>query len=494
MSTPDNEKQFLSLYADIYESSAWVAQALWSLREQVDMTSLTDVAQAMADIVNNAGDAAQLALIRAHPELAGKAAQAGELTQASASEQAGSGLDACTVQELEAFSQLNNAYLEKFGFPFVVAVANLSKHQILAQFRERLSQEPTDERERALQEIHKIARFRLAGLDHWAEAEPALRSPVNLALERLGAEVVEASDEFFASRHRLIQPADPVFIPDKYDDHGKWMDGWESRRKREPGHDYCVLRLGAPCMVESIEFDTRHFTGNYPPEAEVEGAQCDDRIPPGSTKWVPLVRRTNLDGDSVAVRKAAPGGPWTHLRLNIFPDGGIARLRVYGWFDVTHPAGNELIDAAAVLNGGKALVCNNEHYGRVSNMLMPGRGINMGDGWETRRRRTPGNDWAIIELGAAIRVEKVTVDTGHFKGNYPASCSIQAIGGDQLPLDEMAAQSSAWPEILGSHSLGPDAEFTFAEALRLHEPVRFLRLNIYPDGGISRLRVFGRVE
>lgn len=488
------EKQaFLKRFAEIYESSAWVAEALWDKRSTVNLSRCEDVARAMADIVDRAGDAAQLKLIRAHPELAGKAARAGQLTSASASEQAGAGLDSCSETEVEAFRDLNEAYRTKFGFPFIVAVAGLTRHQILAQFSDRLSNDPAEEQATALQQIHRIARFRLESLGGWRE-EPAMRSPVNVALERLGAEVVVASDEFFAPRHRLILPSDPVFIPDKYDDHGKWMDGWESRRRREPGHDYCVLRLGAPCRVDSVVIDTRHFTGNFPPEAAIEATLCEERIPPGSARWHPVVSRVSLSGDQVAEFKAEATGPWTHLRLNIFPDGGVARLRVYGSFAAEHRAGGPAFDAAAIVNGGKALLCNNEHFGKVSNMLMPGRGVNMGDGWETRRRRTPGHDWAIIELGAAVRVEQITVDTAFFKGNYPARCSIQAAGEQVTAPEGLADSSRQWPELLSAQALGPDAQFQFSGELLPHDPVRLLRLNIYPDGGISRLRVMGRVE
>lgn len=488
-----DNKAFLERFADIYESSPWVAEALWDKRSTIDVNRCEDVARAMAEIVDNAGEAAQLRLIKAHPELAGKAARAGQLTSASASEQAGAGLDNCSVEEVAAFRELNEAYSTKFGFPFIVAVAGLTRHQILAQFSARLGNSPGEEQATALQQIHRIARFRLESLAGWQE-EPVLRSPVNLALERLGAEVVEASDEFFAPRHRLILPADPVFIPDKYDDHGKWMDGWESRRKREPGHDYCVVRLGAPGVVESLVIDTRHFTGNFPPEAEIEATMCEHHVPPDDARWHPVVSRVTLLGDNVAEFRAEAGGPWTHLRLNIFPDGGVARLRAYGRFAVAHHPGGQAFDAAAIVNGGKALLCNNEHFGTVSNMLMPGQGVNMGDGWETRRRRTPGHDWAIIELGAAVRVERVIVDTAFFKGNYPARCSIQATGDSDVALEDLAGMSRQWPELLSAQALGPDAEFQFAPELLPHEPVRLLRLNIYPDGGISRLRVMGRVE
>ena len=315
----------------------------------------------------------------------------------------------------------------------------------------------------------------------------------DLAQPRLGAKVVFATDDFFADKARLIDPSEPVFIPDKYDDHGKWMDGWESRRKRTTGYDYCIVKLGRRGCIEGVEIDTRHFTGNYPPAASVEACSSTQKNPDENTNWTTLVEKTDLKGDDRRFVPVRDDGVYTHVRLNIFPDGGVARLRVYGrvHMDWALRDPNEVIDLAAMEWGGRALYCNDEHFGAKANLIAPGRGVNMGDGWETRRRRVPGNDWAVLELAHPGVIEKIIVDTAHFKGNYPDRFSIQATGGSLSDADAIA-QSESWTILLPEQKLEADREHEFAAEIAKHEPVRFVRLNIFPDGGVSRLRLFGR--
>lgn len=317
---------------------------------------------------------------------------------------------------------------------------------------------------------------------------------IDLAQPRLGGEVVYATDDFFADKARLIDPAEPVFIPGKYDDNGKWMDGWESRRKRVPGHDWAIVKLGAPGEIAGFEIDTRNFTGNYPPRASIEGCVSAAAIPPDDVVWATLVPVIDLAGDDRRWVKAEAGGVWTHVRLSIFPDGGVARLRVYGtihkdWSKVSPDA---VIDLLAMENGGRGIIANDEHFGRVENLTAPGRGRDMGDGWETRRRREPGHDWAILELGHAGVISEIIVDTAHFKGNYPDRCSIQASATAEGSPEEVARQAETWPVLLPETKLQMDHVHVFTDGIQPHGAVRFVRLNIYPDGGVSRLRLKGR--
>jgi allantoicase len=318
---------------------------------------------------------------------------------------------------------------------------------------------------------------------------------IDLAQPRLGAEVVFATDDFFADKDRLIDPAEPVFIPGKYDDNGKWMDGWESRRKRVAGYDWAVVKLGRRGMIAGFEIDTRHFTGNYPPFASIDACRCDDRMPPDNTEWVTIVPRLELDGNDRRLVAAEAMGPFTHVRLNIYPDGGVARLRVFGRIDVdwSKVDPDVPIDLLAMENGGRGVFANDEHFGKVENMTAPGRGKDMGDGWETRRRREPGHDWAIVELGHAGVISEITVDTCHFKGNYPDRCFIQAAPDARGAPFEISAQSEGWPVILPEQKLSADHIHTFKAEIAAHEPVRFVRLNIIPDGGVSRLRLVGKI-
>ncbi|PCI63428.1 MAG: allantoicase [Kordiimonadales bacterium] len=319
---------------------------------------------------------------------------------------------------------------------------------------------------------------------------------INLASPRLGAVVTAATDDFFADKARLIDPADPVFIVGKYDDNGKWMDGWESRRKRTTGHDHCIIKLGQPGIIEGFNIDTSHFTGNFPPAASIDVCSSDADVPGSDADWQELVAPTDLNGDSHHYIEARSEKPCTHLRLNILPDGGIARLRVYGSFYKNwQPADYENeIDLVAAENGGRPIVANNEHFGILANIMAPGRGINMGDGWETRRRREPGNDWAIVALGHKGSVEGVVVDTAHFKGNFPSAISLQAACVETGTDTSLPVQSQFWQEILPKQPLTADAIHEFREAVDVIGPVTHVRVNIYPDGGISRLRLLGKLS
>ncbi|MDP1631718.1 MAG: allantoicase [Caulobacter sp.] len=319
---------------------------------------------------------------------------------------------------------------------------------------------------------------------------------VDLAQPRLGSEVVYATDDFFADKARLIDPAEPVFIPGKYDDNGKWMDGWESRRKRVPGHDWAIVRLGVPGEIAGFEIDTRNFTGNYPPRASIETCVSTATLPDEETDWTTLVPVIDLKGDDRRFVEVTTKGVWTHVRLSIFPDGGVARLRVYGrvHFDWSSLPADADLDLLAMRHGGRGIIANDEHFGRVENLTAPGRGRDMGDGWETRRRREPGHDWAILELGHAGIINEITVDTCHFKGNYPDRCSIQASASATGSAQDIAAQAEAWPVLLPEQKLRMDHVHIFAGEILPHGPVRFVRLNIVPDGGVSRLRLMGRVS
>lgn len=318
------------------------------------------------------------------------------------------------------------------------------------------------------------------------------RRYTNLADPRLGAQVVACSDEFFAPRERLLSPDEPVFIVGKYDDHGKWMDGWETRRKRGPGNDWCVLRLARPGRIFGVDIDTRHFTGNYPPAASLEVCHTADDVPPEGARWTPLLATVALDGNAHHYHPIGAHDVWTHVRLSIYPDGGVARLRIYGRPQVDAAVSGGALDLAAAINGAYVVAANNQHYGTASTLLLPGRGANMGDGWETRRRREPGNDWCIVALAAPGVIERVEVDTAHFKGNFPDACSLQAAniaGGTEQSL---ITQSMFWPELLAPQKLGMDAEHRF-DTLAALGPVTYVRFNIFPDGGVSRLRLHGTV-
>jgi allantoicase len=321
----------------------------------------------------------------------------------------------------------------------------------------------------------------------------------DLASARVGGKALATSDDFFAPKSNLLKPEPAVFIPGKFTARGKWMDGWESRRRRTPGHDWCVVALGMCGTIRGVNVDTRHFTGNYPSHCSIEA--LDSKSTPtraicaaSGAPWTVLLPQSPLRGDSDNYFTIADQQPWTHVRLNIFPDGGVARLRIYGdvamdWTRVAQ-SGRQ-IDLAAIQHGGLVVGASDMHFGAKDNMIMPGRAENMGDGWETRRRRGPGFDWAIVRLGTSGTVSKVEIDTNHFKGNYPDSASIEGCFEPGAPIQQLG--SATWVEILPQTKLKPHRRHFFTKALAKAGPVSHVRLNIFPDGGVSRLRVYGTV-
>jgi allantoicase len=332
-----------------------------------------------------------------------------------------------------------------------------------------------------------------------ASLPPLFTALADLASARVGARVVAANDEFFAPKSNLVKPGPAIFVPGKFTARGKWMDGWETRRRRIPGHDWCVVALGMRGVIRGVNVDTKHFSGNYPSHCSIEGIDSARRPTPAmcaaeGRPWVTLLARSPLRGDSDNFLQVTDSRPWTHVRLNIFPDGGVARLRVYGdvsvdWLRLSRR--RSPIEFASITNGGLVIGASDMHFGAKDNMIMPGRAANMGDGWETRRRRGPGYDWAIVRLGTTAIVSKVEIDTNHFKGNYPESASLEGCAVASSSLHDLG--SASWFEILPRTPLEADHRHVFTSELSKVGPVSHVRLNIFPDGGISRLRVYGRV-
>ena len=327
---------------------------------------------------------------------------------------------------------------------------------------------------------------------------------VDLASSRVGGKALATSDDFFAGMENLLLPERAVFIADKFTEHGKWMDGWESRRKRGPGHDWCLLELGVPGSVLAFDIDTQHFNGNHPAFASVEGIAAPRGTPlPELLKadFLELLPQMPLLPNSQNLFVASPGPVVSHLRLNIFPDGGVARLRAFGKVSAAWAA-PELdsiaaahvppgcFDLAALENGALALACSDARFGGMNNLLLPGRAENMGSGWETRRRRGPGSDWIVIRLGARGTPRALEIDTGRFKGNFPDRCAVDVIDAPGARPTDLI-ESGAWLPLLRETKLAADTRHFFTSELALSTKATHLRLRIFPDGGVSRLRVWG---
>lgn len=347
-------------------------------------------------------------------------------------------------------------------------------------------------------------------------AESTVSAPpglVDLASERLGGIALIANDEFFAGKENLLKPGRGIFVPDKFTERGKWMDGWETRRRRTPGNDWCVVQLGLRGIIKEIDIDTNHFLGNHPPSASfdalswnrhpadvlsVHRPEADATFPLDieevqKLSWNTLLPQSPLRPGSQNLFSVRSDHTWTHVRLNIFPDGGVARLRIYGTVvpDWSKLKPDDVIDLAAVENGGVALACSDMFFSSMNNLIMPGRAENMGDGWETERRRGPGHDWIIMKLGTPGSIRKIEVDTNHFKGNYPDTCSIEGCTVPTASIDELTSEKTHWAEILPKTKLQADTRHVFERELSPINRCTHVRLNIFPDGGVSRLRIWG---
>jgi allantoicase len=322
--------------------------------------------------------------------------------------------------------------------------------------------------------------------------QPSFTQLTDLAAERLGGKVLYATDDFFAEKENLLKPGRGIFIADKYTDRGKWMDGWESRRKRTPGHDWCIIQLATSGKIHGVDIDTNYFLGNHPPHASIEAAYLTNNDWE-KAEWTEVLPKSPLQPGSQNFYEVPDKNIYTHLKLHIYPDGGVARLKVYGavFKDWTLVKEKEKVDLAAAVNGAKAILCNDMFFSHMDNLIMPGRGVNMGDGWETKRNRTPNNrDWLIVRLAHKGIIDDLLIDTCHFKGNYPDSCLVEGcvVEGDD---SDTNFWETKWTTILAQSKLQADHEHEFKSASG--EAFTHVRLTIFPDGGISRMRCRGRI-
>jgi len=315
---------------------------------------------------------------------------------------------------------------------------------------------------------------------------------IDLAQPRLGTKVIYKTDDFFASANRIISPTEPVFKVGVFDKHGKWMDGWESRRKRTAGHDYIIIKLGKPGTIKKVDVDTSHFNGNQPAMISIEGANSNsNKI--NQLKWQPLLSKKKTKANSHHYFTVNSNKVFTHIKLNIFPDGGVARLRLYGSIAKSNKLKDKKINLASLLDGSSVMACNNEHFGKAENILAPGKAKNMGDGWETRRRRGKGFDWLILNSLDGKEIDKIEISTHHFKGNFPSHCSLQAA---YLPNSKNSKQivksSNTWKYLLKDAKLSANKVHVFKNNLMKKDKINFIKINIFPDGGISRFRIYGK--
>lgn len=322
-------------------------------------------------------------------------------------------------------------------------------------------------------------------------AAPGFTQLTNLASRVLGAGVAAANDELFAARENLINPWKPAFDPAEFGPKGKVYDGWETRRRREPGNDWAIVRLGAAGVVRGVVVDTAWFTGNYPPEISVEATHLGDYPSADqldTASWTPLVTPMPCAGDSPNYYVVDDERCWTHVRLSIYPDGGVARLRVHGDVVPDPRFLTGTIDLVAAENGGHVVGASDEFYSSPAQLIMPGRARHMGEGWENARRRGGGNDFVVFALGQPGTVRHVEVDTGYYVGNAPGWVRLSVADERRSALDD----PDVWRDVVATRHVVPDTRHRFL-AVQAVEGTH-VRLDVYPDGGLSRLRVWGELS
>ena len=347
-------------------------------------------------------------------------------------------------------------------------------------------------------------------------ADPAAFTGLpDLAVRTLGGSVVYANDELYAERENLITPAPAVFTPQTFGLKGQVYDGWETRRRREPGHDHAIVRLGAAGIIRGVVVDTSFFTGNYPPEVSVEATGVEGYPSPAelaTAGWTPLVCRSPAKGDTRNLFEVSDGHRYTHVRLCIYPDGGVARLRVHGEVVPDPRFLGGTLDLAAAENGGTITGCSDMFYSSAANLIATGRARTMGEGWENARRRGDGNDWVSVRLALPGRIRYAELDTSLFVGNapgwarlsgavsagapVPADAPVPSGGpiaaGGPVPAGGPGSGAGGWSELLPRTRLQPDTRHRFR--LDAEQPVAAVRLDVYPDGGMARLRLWGEAD
>jgi allantoicase len=334
-------------------------------------------------------------------------------------------------------------------------------------------------------------------------APPEFTTLPDLASRQVGGSVVFASDELFAEKENLVTPGPPAFDPGEFGNRGKVYDGWETRRRREPGHDHAIVRLGVPGSVHGVVVDTSYFRGNYPPQVSVEAVGADGYPAPdelAAMEWQTLVKRAGARGDAANFYPVDSPFRWTHVRLSIYPDGGVARFRVHGTPlpDPRFLAGT--VDLAAMENGGQVVGCSDAFYASASHLILPGRAASTGEGWENARRRGPGHDYVTVALAAAGRLRHVEIDTSRFVGNAPGQVRLlaadargagAAVADREGPVLDRggAVPDSSWREVLPLTRVQPDTRHRFlVDGVATH-----VRLDVIPDGGLARLRINGEI-
>lgn len=309
--------------------------------------------------------------------------------------------------------------------------------------------------------------------------------------EKLGGKVIAFSDEWFAAAENLIKPKDPIRDATKFTFAGAWYDGWETRRHNTGEADWVIFKMGvSSASLIGCEVDTAFFNGNHAPHISVEASNLVDEADFHNAEWTEIIPKMECGPTQKQffIRDAPTEETYTHVRLRMYPDGGIARFRLYGTVRAVVPKDTSIVlDTASAIQGGVCVSFSDQHFGSADNLLLPGRGHDMSDGWETKRSRNSGHvDWAIIKLGHKTNVQKVIIDTAHYRGNFPQFITVHGLESD---VESPAFDDSKWEVIVDKSKTGPDAEHIYE--VPATKGFTHVKLTMIPDGGVKRIRCWG---
>ncbi|KAF9356626.1 Allantoicase [Mortierella sp. AD094] len=310
-----------------------------------------------------------------------------------------------------------------------------------------------------------------------------------LASSAKGGKVLEISDELFGEGFHLIKDEPAIEDKNRETANGFWKDGWETRRHNKTTHHTATIKLASPGTIAGFDIDTSFFDGSHPAYASVEACLLVDGVQ-DSYEWKEILPKIPLSGNSHHYYGLkASDDVFTHIKLKMYPDGGIARLRVFGNVSPIFPDEKTVLNLASLANGARVIKSSDDRYGKPTNIILPTAGLNTRDGWQTRRSREEGHhDWVEIKLGATGILQSIEVDTTHFRGNSPDFVSLDACNSEYN--DVLYDPEVRWVNLLKKTEVEGDKKNIYALVAH-HVSYTHVRLNIFPDGGISRLRVFG---
>ena len=314
---------------------------------------------------------------------------------------------------------------------------------------------------------------------------------IDLALIRNGAEIISFSNDFLGQAENLLKSEPINYDENLYDENGKIYDGWGSKRSRNiDNEDWVIIKLGNIGKINLINIDTTFFSNNSPMFVSLEGVLLDKEeiFEEDNIKWQTILKPVNVQPDKQNIFFIEENKSINYVRLRIYPDGGISRLRLFGVPDLIES--EESLDYASIINGGKVILSSDTYYGHMNNLIKPHVPLNSNDGWGTMRRRNDGNDWIIVKLGKTINLEEILINTQHFIGNFPEFCKVESLNDIKLT-DLEVFKTKKWQLLRDDYKMFAGHEHRITK-FEHNDQVSHIKISIYPDGGISRVKIIGK--